>query len=92
MALHDAVQAQLKEMTKDFEHGRAVVAPLRAQLVEAACDDPGAVLIPHLIVPLLKERLEAKAAAYQVCYSPDAHSSTLAEVQSTCEPLSWPPQ
>jgi len=29
--------------------------------VEAACDDPGALLLPHLILPLLRERLEASA-------------------------------
>ena len=51
---------------KHFEQGCAVVHPLMAQLVEAACDDPGAVLLPQLVLPLLRERLGAKAQAHKV--------------------------
>lgn len=65
-ALHEALQVQHAESMKHFEQGCAVVHPLMAQLVEAACDDPGAVLLPQLVLPLLRERLEAKAKAHKV--------------------------
>ncbi len=65
-ALHEALQVQHAESMKHFEQGCAVVQPLMAQLVEAACDDPAAVLLPQLVLPLLRERLEAKAQDHKV--------------------------
>ena len=53
-------------MTKHFEEGCAILPPLLEQMVEAACDDPGAVVLHQLLLPLVRERLEATAKACQV--------------------------
>jgi len=65
-ALHEALQVQHTEAMKHFEQGCAIVPLLMAQMMEAACDDPGAVLLPQLMLPLLRERLEAKAKVHKV--------------------------
>ena len=65
-ALHEALQVQHAESMKHFEQGCAIVQPLMEHLVEAACDDPAAVLLPQLVLPLLRERLEAKFQAHKV--------------------------
>ena len=65
-AMHEMLQVQHAESMKHFEQGCAIVQSLMAQLVEAACDDPGAVLLPQLVLPLLRERLETKAKAHKV--------------------------
>lgn len=70
-ALREALQVQQAQCMKHFEQGCAVVHPLMAQLVEAACDDPGAVLLPQLVLPLLRERLGAKAQAHKDGMSSD---------------------
>ncbi|KAL0024964.1 hypothetical protein WJX77_006455 [Trebouxia sp. C0004] len=75
-AVYEALQVQHAESMKHFEQGCAVVQPLMAQLVEAACDDPGAVLLPQLVLPLLRERLEAKAKAHKDGRSADAISAS----------------
>lgn len=69
--LYEAMQQQLKSVKKSFEEGCAVLPLMQAQVIHAACDNPGAVVLPHLILPMLREQLEAKAdAALKVCNSP----------------------
>ncbi|KAL0025091.1 hypothetical protein WJX79_008079 [Trebouxia sp. C0005] len=55
------VQSQLKQTEKRLEDGRAVLHHLEAQLINVACDDPGAAIGAQLALPLLQERLDAKA-------------------------------
>ena len=50
-------------MLQHFEQGCARLQPLLSLHVEAACDDPTALLLTKLILPLLQERLEALAEA-----------------------------
>ena len=64
--VYKAMQVQHEEMTRHFEQGYAVVHTLMKQVVEAACDDPAAFLLPRLVYPLVRERLEAKVAAHNV--------------------------
>ncbi|KAL0043967.1 hypothetical protein WJX82_009704 [Trebouxia sp. C0006] len=84
-ALHEALQVQHAESMKHFEQGCAVVQPLMAQLVEAACDDPAALLLPQLVLPLLRERLEAKAQAHK-----DAMSSNV--IWASGDQSGWDPE
>lgn len=63
--LYEAMQQQLKSVKKSFQEGCAVLPLMEAQVVHAASDNPGAVVLPHLILPLLRERLETKADAAQ---------------------------
>ena len=55
------VQSQLKQTEKRLEDGRAVLHHLEAQLINVACDDPGAAIGAQLALPLLQERLDARA-------------------------------
>lgn len=58
------VQTQLKQTEKRLEDGRAVLHHLEAQLINVACDDPGAAIGAQLALPLLQERLDAKAQEF----------------------------
>ena len=49
-------------MVRYYEEGCAVLPLVEGQVVHAACNDPGAHLLPHLVLPLLRECLEARAA------------------------------
>lgn len=61
--VYAAMQSLHAEMLQHFERGGALMEPLLAQFVEAACDDPAAAVLPKLVAPLIRERLEACAAA-----------------------------
>jgi len=39
---------------------------LEAQVVHAACSDPGSVLLPHLGLPMLRQHLESKIVNTEV--------------------------
>ena len=56
-----SLQTQHKLMLLHLDDAFAVVELLRAQVVDAACDDPASSILPHLVKPLFKERLEARA-------------------------------
>ena len=55
------LEAQLEEMEQIHAEEVAILLPLETLAVEAACDDPGALLLPRLILPLIWEQLEAAA-------------------------------
>ena len=59
-ALLKSLQTQHKLMLQHLDDAFAVVELLRAQVVDAACDDPASSILPHLVKPLFKERLEAQ--------------------------------
>jgi len=80
----DAMQTQQQQIAQDFEAESAELSLLEAHVVESACDDPGALLLPHLILPYLRKRLEAEAA--QVCAKTDARSASHSVV-SVARPL-----
>ena len=44
-------------MLQNLDDAFAVVELLQAQ--DAACDDPASLILPHLVIPLLRERKEA---------------------------------
>ena len=55
------IQDQLRRIDKQLEDGRAALQHLEMALINVACDDPGAAIGAHLILPLLQERLDSKA-------------------------------
>ena len=65
-AVLKSLQTQEKPMLQRLDYAFAVVELLRAQVVDAACDDPGSSILPHLVIPLIRDRLEAMALEPQV--------------------------
>ncbi len=82
--LRSDLEAQLEEMDRLHAEEYAILLPLETLTVEAACDDPGALLLPHLILPLIREQLEA-AAGIQPHLRSKQQSSI---IQVCCCPLS----
>lgn len=58
------VQGQVKQIEKRLEEGRAVLLHLENYLINVACDDPGMAIGMQLALPILQERLDAKALEY----------------------------
>ncbi len=56
----DAMQTQQQQLAQDFEAESAELSLLEAHVLESACDDPGALLLPHLILPYLRKRWKLK--------------------------------
>ena len=48
------IQGQLKDTEKRLEEGRAVLFHLESQLMNVACDDPGAAIGVQLALPILQ--------------------------------------
>lgn len=59
--LHRLLIDQVQQINKRQKEGQAVLPILKAYLVNLACDDPGGVIVPLLVLPLLQKRLLAKA-------------------------------
>jgi hypothetical protein len=57
----DWIQRELKAVEKRLEDGRAALQHLEMFLISVACDDPGAAIGAQLALPLLQERLDARA-------------------------------
>ncbi len=57
--LRGDLEAQLEEMDRLHAEEYAILLPLETLTVEAACADPGALLLPHRVLPLIREQLEA---------------------------------
>jgi hypothetical protein len=55
------IKEELKAVDKRLDEGRAALQHLEMFLISVACDDPGATIGVQLALPLLQERLDAKA-------------------------------
>lgn len=55
------IQSEVRSVEQRLENGRAVLQHLEMQLINVACDDPGATVGTQLVLPMLRERLDAKA-------------------------------
>ena len=82
--LRGDLEAQLEEMDRLHAEEYAILLPLETLTVEAACDDPGALLLPHLILPFIREQLEAAAGIQPHLRSKQQSSN----IQVTCCALS----
>jgi len=60
----DWIQKELRAVEKRLEDGRAVLAHLEGALINVSCNDPGAVVGQQLSLPILQERLDARARDY----------------------------
>ncbi|KAK9806100.1 hypothetical protein WJX72_001362 [[Myrmecia] bisecta] len=61
---YDWIQRELGQVEKKLDEGRAVLQHLEMQLINVACDDPGAAIGAQLALPILQERLDAKALEF----------------------------
>eukprot|EP00884_Botryococcus_braunii_P009363 jgi/Botrbrau1/18428/Bobra.0072s0020.2 len=57
----DWIKHELKSVEKRLEDGRVALQHFMMFLINVACDDPGATIGVQLALPLLQERLDAKA-------------------------------
>ena len=53
-AVFKCIQGQMKDTEKWLAEGRAVLTHLQSQLINMACDDPGAVIGAEVALPLLQ--------------------------------------
>jgi hypothetical protein len=60
------ITAELRELDRRLEDGRAALAHLDMALSNVACDDPGTAIGSQLALPLLQERLSARAEETKV--------------------------
>ena len=61
--LYRALQAEQEHLECMVAEGCAALPLLEAKLMSAACDDPGPVIMDRVVLPLLRQRLTAKAEA-----------------------------
>ncbi len=54
MEISKCIQRQLKDAEKRLAEGRAVLIYLQNQLINVACDDPGAVVAAEVALPILQ--------------------------------------
>ena len=65
-------QKQLKQIEKRQQQGQAVLPLLETSVIILACDDPGTVIGPQIILPTLRKRLLARAQSFhQATAMPD---------------------
>ena len=81
-AICKELSAQAKQMVHHDETGAAVVELLQQLLAEAACNDPTAVLLSEVVLPVCRERLEAAAGGQTNRISP--RLSQRQHLSSTC--------
>ncbi len=66
------IQGELRSVEKRLEEGRAPLQHLEMHLINVACDDPGATIGAQLALPMLQERLDAKAREFADCRATEA--------------------
>ena len=69
-------------MEQRQRQGQAVLPFLEAYLLNLACDDPSTVLGPQLLLPILQQRLLAKARQF--------HDFRAASQQTQVAQVPWP--
>lgn len=62
--VYRALQAELEDLKNMVSEGRAALPLLEGQLMRAACDDPGPIIMDEVVLPLLQQRLSAQAEAF----------------------------
>ena len=59
--MYTALQSQLKYITKMQQRASPALRVLETELISGACHDPGAVIESELVLPLIRERIDAAA-------------------------------
>ena len=52
---------------QNLDEGRAVVELLQAQAIDAACDDPAALMLSHFVAPLACQKHALSSMLFQIC-------------------------
>ena len=87
----DWIQKELRAVERRLEDGRAVLAHLEGALINVSCDDPGAPIGQQLALPLLQERLDAKARDYAAQRAAAAEEAIIKEeVPTVASPCTAP--
>lgn len=73
----DWIRNELRAVEKKLEEGRAVLHHLEMFLVNVACNDPGAAVGAGLLLPLLQDRLDAKALEYAAQRAAEAEEAII---------------
>lgn len=63
-SLYQALRTELEDLERLVTEGCAALPLLEGQLMRAACDDPGTLIMDQVVLPLLQQRLTAKAEAF----------------------------
>ena len=66
-ALLKVMQEEQQHMERLVQEGCAVLPLIEGQVVDAACTDPGALLMPHLILPMLRQQIDSKLVSLTMC-------------------------
>ena len=66
-ALLKNMHEEQQQMERLVQEGYAVLPLIEGQMVDAACTDPGALLMPHLILPMLSQQIESRLVSLTVC-------------------------
>ena len=75
------IQGQLKDTEKRLEEGRAVLFHLESQLMNVACDDPGAAIGVQLALPILQVSKVVQMCCWEMHSIWSCVTSTLGSVQ-----------
>lgn len=76
-AFFDRIRVQLRGLEARLEDGRAALAHLENQVVNVACDDPGAAIGSQLVLPLLQDRLDGRALEYAAARAAEAEEAVI---------------
>ena len=66
-ALLKDMHEEQQQMERLVQEGYAVLPLIEGQMVDAACTDPGALLMPHLILPMLSQQIESRLVSLTKC-------------------------
>ena len=82
---------QIKAVEKRVEESRVALQHLEMHLINVACDDPGVAIGTQLALPLLQERLDARAMMHAAQRAQLAESEIIRmEVRTrTVPPWCW---
>ena len=82
-----ALQAELEDLESMVAEGCAALPLLEAQLMSAACDDPGSLIMDQVVQPLLQQRLTARAEAFHALSQTSQVCSCLLTYKRLC--IAW---
>ena len=75
--LYGTISRELQEVDRKLEDGRAALHHLEMHVINVACDDPGSVIGSQLALPLLQERLDARAIEFAARKAADAEEQII---------------
>lgn len=86
----EALKQALKAIEKRLEDSAVALQHLEMALINVACDDPGAMIGTQLALPILQERLDARALEHAAQRAKFAEDEVLRMEVSACMHAGWP--